>query len=156
MVEAVREDRVVTPDKRWNDGQVGHVAGGEEERTRETGESGELLLERRVGGEVAADQVRGAAADPPGACTGAGGLDQCRVIGQAEVVVAAKADQIPAVDPGLRAARPFERATLAFETGVLQRVEFALQFFPDHVGSAASSAAMARVARNVHSSLSIT
>jgi hypothetical protein len=77
--------------------------------------------------------MRGAAADAPGAGAGAGGLDQGRVIGQAEVVVAAEADQRPAVDPRLRAARAFERAAAALEAVALQGVEFALQFVPDHV-----------------------
>jgi hypothetical protein len=42
---------------------------------------------------MAADQMRSAAADAPGSGTGAGGFDQRRVIGQAEVIVAAEAEQ---------------------------------------------------------------
>jgi hypothetical protein len=98
VVEPVGEDRVVAPDQRRNDPQVGQVAGREEQGARKAGERGELLLEHGVRAEVAADQMRGAAADAPGAGAGAGGVDQRRVIGQAEVIVAAEADQRAAVN----------------------------------------------------------
>ena len=71
-----------------------------------------------------ADQMRGAAADAPGLGAGAGGFDQGRVIGQPEIVVAAKADQRLAVNHGVRAARRAQRALAALETVALQCRQF--------------------------------
>jgi hypothetical protein len=108
VVEAVGEDGVVAPDQRRNDAKVGQVAGGEEQGARKAGEFGELLLQRGVRSEVAADQMRGAAADAPDAGAGTGRVDQRRVVGQAEIVVAAEADQRLAVNLCLRSAGEFE------------------------------------------------
>jgi hypothetical protein len=152
MVEPVGEHRVVTADQRWDDSQIGHVAGREQQGAGKSRKRGELLFERGVRGEVATDQMRGAAADTPGAGAGAGGFDHGRVVGQAQVVIAAEADQILASNPCLRAAGKFKRTAAALESLALQCVEFALQFFPDHGCRAASSAAVARATRNAHCS----
>ena len=75
--------------------------------------------------EVAADEVRGAAADAPRPRTGAGGVDQRRIVGEAQVVVAAEADQVASLDTGERAARSFERAPAALESVALETGQIA-------------------------------
>jgi hypothetical protein len=98
VVELVREDRRIGVAERGEQRDVGHVAAAEAERPgrrnvrREPG--GELVLELRVRQTVAAHQVRGAAA---GAVTPRAfdqGLDDDRVVGEAEVVVAAEGQQL--------------------------------------------------------------
>ena len=78
---------------------VRHVARREQQRPFVAREGGELVLEGMMLAAVAAHEVRGAAADAPAARAGAGRVDQRRVVGQAEVVVAAEADQFASVDP---------------------------------------------------------
>ncbi|MCY1301121.1 hypothetical protein D9M70_507150 [compost metagenome] len=45
VVEAVFEHRVALPDQRGDGGQVGHVAGGEQQRARPSGEVGERFFQ---------------------------------------------------------------------------------------------------------------
>ena len=60
--QAVEQHLLAAPGERCQDGEVGHVAGREQQCPLARGEGGQLLLERRVLGAVAAHQVRGAAA----------------------------------------------------------------------------------------------
>jgi len=140
VVELVREHGVAAPDQRHDDAQVGHVTGREQQRTGKAGERGEFFFKFLVRREMAADQMRGAAADTPFFRPGAGGFDQFGIVGQPEVVVAAEADQVAPVDAGQRAAGGFERAANALEALAFEVGQPVFEFVPDHGWSAASRA----------------
>jgi putative ribosome biogenesis GTPase RsgA len=63
MVVAILEDMVVTAEQGLQDAEVGHVAGGEQQRARPAGEVRQGRFEFVVGAAVAGNQVGGAAAD---------------------------------------------------------------------------------------------
>jgi hypothetical protein len=92
------------PTSARHDGEVGHEAGRQQQRLGETREGSQLQLEGLMRQEMSADEVRSARADTPGPRAGAGGFNQRWIAGQTEIVVAAKADQLAAVDACQRAA----------------------------------------------------
>ena len=77
--------------------EVGHVAGGEQQRTLALGEVGQLLFQACVFGTVPGDQVRGAAAGAELQGALAHGARERRMAREPEVVVAAEIDQGAAV-----------------------------------------------------------
>ena len=78
------------------------------------------MFEHVVWDLMAANQMRSAAADAPVPGPGAGRVDQRRVVGQAEKIIAAETDQLPSVDHGKRPARRFQRASTAFQAGAVE------------------------------------
>ena len=62
VAQAIEQHLLGAPGECAHDGEVGHVAGGEQQRALALGEFGQLLLEAGVLGAVPGDQVRGAAA----------------------------------------------------------------------------------------------
>ena len=140
VVEAVGKDRIAAPDERADDAQVGHVTGREEQGAIKAGECGERLLQRFVRTEVAADEMRGAAADTPGAGADADSLDQRGIVGKPQIIVAGKTDQGTAVNAGERPAGRFQRAPAAPESVVVEFRQLARQFVEDHEASVASRA----------------
>ena len=113
VIELVGKDRIATPDERRDDAEIGHVPSRKKQRVLEPGERRQSLLQRFVRCQVTAHQMRGAAADAPRPGARAGGLDQHRIVGQAEIIVAAKTDQLTAVDSRARTARRGQRAARA-------------------------------------------
>ena len=111
MVQPVFEHRVAPAHQRLGEPEVGHVAGGEQQRTRIAGERGEFIFERVVRARMAVDQVGRAAAD----AIASNALDKSRpdigVVGQPEIVIAAKADDLIAVDHHLGLLRPVADAS---------------------------------------------
>ena len=63
--------------------------------------------------EVAADEVRGAAADTPLTRPGDGGFDERRGVGETQVIVATEADELATVDHGGPITAVVGRANLA-------------------------------------------
>ncbi|MNN58801.1 hypothetical protein D3C81_1738690 [compost metagenome] len=108
MVEAVLQHRIALPHQRRQGTEVGHVAGGKQQRARPAGEFGQRLLHFMVRGAVADHQVRSASAYAPAFSTGAPGGDHFGVIGQAQVVVAAKSQQRLPIDHHLRPLRALQ------------------------------------------------
>ena len=103
MVEPVLEHGVTAAEQRRADTEVGHVAGGEQQRALAAGERGQFLLECVVRFAVAVDEMGGAAAGAPLAGAVRHGLGQARVGGEAEVVVGAEAEDGVPVDDHFRA-----------------------------------------------------
>ena len=123
MVEAVGKNGVSTPSQCNHHADVGHVAGRHQQGARKAGKGGEPPLQCVMRRQVAADEVRSAAADAPAASAGAGRLDQRRIGGQAQIVVTAKADEFTAVDDRQRPARGGQRAAMAAQAVVIKRGE---------------------------------
>ena len=103
MVEAVGKDRVAAAGEGRRHREVGEVAGGEGQRAREAGEGGEFRFERFMRREVAADQVRSAAARAPASRAVGQRRGDLRVAGQPEIVVAGEIEHFP---PSTAAMRP--------------------------------------------------
>src|SRR5690606_4799957 len=99
--------------------QVGHVAGGKQQRAWAPGELGQRLLQLVVRGAVADHQVRGAATDAPSFRAVAQGGDHLGMVGQTQVVVGAEGQQRLAVDLYIRALRAGQQRALAEQIGSL-------------------------------------
>ncbi len=82
VIQPVLEHAVAAPDKRADHGEVGHVAGGEEQRARPAGELRQRFLEEPVLAAMAAHQVRRSTANPPLPRRPDTGLGHPRMIGQ--------------------------------------------------------------------------
>ncbi|MNP04591.1 hypothetical protein D3C76_965100 [compost metagenome] len=115
MIEPVFEHRIALPHQRRDRTEVGHVAGGEQQGTRATGEVGQGFFQGVMRGAVADDQMRSPATHAPLRSPGAPGFDHLRVIGQAQVIVVTERQQWLAVDHYLRALRALQQWTLAVE-----------------------------------------
>jgi hypothetical protein len=93
-------------------------AAGEQDRGLGAGQFGEAGLDGAVLGQVAADEARG------GRAAGRlGEIGEARVVGEAEVVVAAEADDRPAVERVCHAMAGCDLGRCPGETGALKRVE---------------------------------
>jgi hypothetical protein len=57
MIEPVFEHRITLPHQRRDRAEVGHVAGGEQQRARATGQVGQRLFQGMVRGAMADDQM---------------------------------------------------------------------------------------------------
>ncbi|MCY1371862.1 hypothetical protein D9M69_590300 [compost metagenome] len=115
VVEAVLQHRVALAHQRGDGAQVGHVAGGEQQRTRAAGEFGQRQLQLMVRTAVAVDQVRGAATGAPTLGTLAQGSDHLGMVGQAEIVIGTEGQHGPAVDQHFRPLRTLQQRALAIE-----------------------------------------
>ena len=115
VVELVGEDRVVAPEQRGEHAEVGHVAGGKQQRRAGWPTNAQAPLERRVRRSVAGDQVRRAGADAVALGAFAQRGDDARIGGEAEIVVAAEGRRRAAVDR--HAARPARPAPARARTG---------------------------------------
>ncbi len=115
VIEAIFQHRIALPDQRGHRRQIGHVAGGEQQRTRPAGELGKRLLQLVMRRAVTDHQMRGTAAHAPGR----GALLQRRnhlgMVGQAQVVVGAERQQAFTVDRHLRPLRTLQQRTPAVE-----------------------------------------
>ena len=98
MIQPVLEHAVAATGDRADHGEVGHVAGGEEERARTAGELRQRLFEQSMLAAMAAHQVRGAATDAPAPRGLDEGLGHPRMIGEPEIVVAAERGHVATVD----------------------------------------------------------
>ena len=98
MVEPVGEDGVARFEQRLDDADIGHVAGGKKQRARVADEFGQCLFELVVVAAVAVDEMGRAAADAEGIGGALEGGDDVGMVGEAEVVVAAEADDLAAID----------------------------------------------------------
>src|SRR5690606_19226208 len=74
-------------------------------------EGSEAFFQRGMRARMAADQVRGAAADAVTSRTFLQRRDQLRVRGEAEVIIAAEGEHLAAIDHGARCAGAVSRAT---------------------------------------------
>ena len=109
MVELVGKHRIAAPDQRGDDAEVGHVAGGKQQRARQAARiRASAVFERVMRRAVAEDQMRGAGADAVarGAFAAAAAPDRGSA-GEAEIIVAAERDELAAVDRDMRAPAAF-------------------------------------------------
>jgi hypothetical protein len=119
VVEAILQHAVALPNQCGDDGQVGHVASGKQQRTRPTGERGQRLLQFMVWGAVANDQVRCTTADAPLLSALLHRANYLGVIGQAEVVVGTERQQLLTISLHLRPLRGLQQRTLTEQIGSL-------------------------------------
>ena len=106
MVQSVFKNSIPLAGESLGQAQVCHITGGEQQRSWITGECGELFLEGMVCAGVAIDQMSGTAAGAIAFYA----FDECGfdfgVIGQTEIVIAAKTDKLPVIDDHLGLLRP--------------------------------------------------
>ena len=125
MVQPVFEYCIPLASERLDQAEVCHVPGREQQCAWIAAEFSEFLFKRMVGARVAIDQVCSTAARAVLFDAFNKGRFDIRVIGQAEVVVAAKTDDLFAVDDHLRLLRPVTDTAFTIEM-----VSFSLlQFF---------------------------
>ena len=115
MVQPVFEYGIPLASERLDQAEVSHVPGREQQCAWIAAEFSEFVFKRMVGARVAIDQVCSAAARAVAFYT----FDKCSfnfgMIGQAEIVVAAKADDLFAIDDHLGLLRPVTDAAFAIE-----------------------------------------
>jgi hypothetical protein len=117
VVELVLHAHVAARQQRLQRAEIGHVAGGEQQRALAPGPGGQRFFQFRVRGAVAADQVRRRAAHAFLARRPGERGDQLRVLRQAEVVVAAERQQALAAGFQPRAVGVVDRAQPAQQPG---------------------------------------
>src|SRR5512146_3139973 len=127
MVEFVREYGVALAGQRLHHAEVGHVAGGKQQRGWLADESGELLFELVMRLEMPAHQMRRTGADAPLLRTLLQRAYQLRMLGQTEVVVAAEGKIALAVHDDMRRLRRFQRAAAAQQPKRRALIQLALQ-----------------------------
>ncbi len=109
MRQLIDQYEIMLVDQRGDDAGVGEVTGTEHTGCLRPLEASEAGLQFRKQGMIAGDQPRGAAADAVAIDRLAGGALDRGVVGQIEVVVAAKRDEVATVAPHMDAVR-----TIAF------------------------------------------
>ena len=124
VVQPVGEHRVLAPDQRRHGADVGEVAGGKQQRARQADERREPLLQLVVRRRVAQYQVGCAGADAVARRALARGLDQPRMGGEPEIVVAAECDIVTAVHRDARALRRPQHAARTPEAALLDLRKF--------------------------------
>jgi len=129
MVEPVFEDNAVALRERRRHAQIRHVAGGEKQRALRAHELGELLLERMVRARVAAHEVRGPRAHAVALRAALKGGDDLRVIGEPEIIVAAKGEQRLFVHAQLDALGRIQDQALAIELRAAAARQLLFQVF---------------------------
>ena len=97
MGQFVDQDEVASADQRGDDAEIGEVAGAEDAGSLRLLESGEPRLQFAEQGMIAGHQAGGAGADTINAQRLDGRLLHGRMMGQIEVIVAAKRQQAAAV-----------------------------------------------------------
>ena len=112
VIKAVLQDGVALPHQRGHCSHIGHVAARQQQRARPASELGQRLFQLMVGAAVTGNQVRRAAASAPALYTLDKGVVDARVVGQPEVVVAAKTQQALAIHQHLDALRRLQQRTL--------------------------------------------
>ena len=112
MIKAVLQDGVALPYQSGHCSHIGHVAARQQQRARPASELGQRLFQLMVGAAVTGNQVRRAAASAPALYTLDKGVVDARVVGQPEVVVAAKTQQALAIHQHLDALRRLQQRTL--------------------------------------------
>ena len=145
VVEFVGKDGIVALQQRRYDRQIGHVAGAEIQRLLEAGERRQPLFQLGMRAQVAADHMRGATANAPACRSLLNSGDQRRMIGQPQIVIAAKGGQATPLDQCLGTTGRIEHAAAAQQACSGQLFQSGFQFVPNHV-SAASRAATVRSA----------
>ena len=100
MVEGVADDRVFGPEDGLEQAGVGVEAGGIEDGVPGAEEIADPRLQGLVDGLGAADETHRRQAEAVLVQTGLGGLDERRMVGQAEIVVGAEIDHVRAVGEG--------------------------------------------------------
>ena len=90
MVEFVGKNRVTLANQRLNDANIRHVSGGKQKCGRFTDEDGQFTFQLVMHRAVAADQMRGARSHPMLLSPLLQRADELGMIGQTQIVVAAK------------------------------------------------------------------
>ncbi len=115
MIEPVLKDSVALPHQRGHCSHIGHVAAGQQQRARPASELGQRLFQRMVSTAVTGNQVRRPTASAPALYTLDKGVVDARVVGQPEVVIAAKAQQPLAIHQYLDALRRLQQWALTVQ-----------------------------------------
>ncbi|MNP00926.1 hypothetical protein D3C76_927250 [compost metagenome] len=115
VVEAVFQYGVALADQRGDRADIGHVAGGEQQRTRAAGELGEGQLQLVVRTAMAIHQMRGATAHTPALGAGTHRGDHFGMVGQAQIIIGTEGQHRLAVDDHFRSLRAFQQRALAVE-----------------------------------------
>ena len=118
MVEAVGDDGVVFAEQGFEQAAIGIEAGGEEDGVVLAEIAGDRLLELAVKVERAADEADRGHAEAVGVERGCGGGDDLGMIGEAEIIVGAEVDHLPAVlEPDAAALRGGDLALALHQPG---------------------------------------
>ena len=124
VVQLIRNDRVLRPQQRLKQTAVGVEAGGIEDGVIRSSKLCDAAFKFLVDLLRAADEADGRQAETPAVIAGLRGLDEPRVVGQAEIVVGAHVDDVGflrGVDAG--ALRGGDDALFAPGTGLADRVQ---------------------------------
>ena len=129
MVQAVFEYGIPLASERLDQAEVSHVPGREQQCAWIAAEFSEFVFERMVGTRVTIDQVCSTAARAVLFDAFNKGRFHIRVVGEAQVVVAAKADDLFAVDDHLGLLRPVTDTAFTVEMVSFSLLQFFIQVF---------------------------
>ena len=127
MVQFILIQVVIPTEQRADDTEVGQITAGEQQRPLTPGENGQLALQLMMLVTVPADQMGSATANPIAGSRLLKRGQHLRMLGQAEIVVAAEVDTTLAVDVDMDALRaaglvgPRTKKVKVINTGTLER-----------------------------------
>jgi hypothetical protein len=127
MIEFVGEHAVVPPDERGDYAEISHVTGREQQGARQLHELRERLLQLVMGRRVPEYQMRRTGADPAGTRALAGRRDQARIGRKPQIIVAAKRDDVAAIDHHVRGLRGLQQAPVTFQATRIERGQIGSQ-----------------------------
>ena len=120
----VVEDQIVRPQQVADGGDVGGMAGDEDDRGRGAQERGQGLLQITMHLLLAGDQPTGAGAGAIAVDRGLGGGGDLRIVGHADVVVDAEVDELAPVDAGCASGSALVDAEIRVVAGHCQQHAF--------------------------------
>ena len=127
MGQNVVEDQIVRPEQVADAGDVGGMAGDEDDRGRGGQESGQGLLQITMHLLLAGDQATGAGAGAVAVDRVLGGGGDLRMVGQADVVIDAEVDERTPVDAGYASGSALVDAKIRVVAGRQQQAFLTLQ-----------------------------
>ena len=123
MRELVDQEEVFFARQGWNDAEIGQITGAEHAGALGSLEPGEAVFQLGIERVIAGDEPRGPGADPVARERLARRRNDRRVLGEIEIVVAGKGDQLPAVAFDQDVVRPRRARQLAPQACPRKRVE---------------------------------
>lgn len=97
VIQTILKHGITATDQRIHRPQVRHITGGKEQRAGAPSELGELLFQQVMFLRVTADQMGGTAADAVAFSRFLKSFQDFGVVGETEIVIAAKADELATI-----------------------------------------------------------
>lgn len=113
MIKLVAKYCIAVTQQRRRRPHVRHISSGKQQRAGQSGEAGQRFFQRMMRRRVPADKMRRAGANPIFPCTLACCTDQLRMIGKAEIIIAAKREVLTPANRNMGALRTLENQTVA-------------------------------------------